>query len=130
MTPQDFENFPIFGTDSSKVQPEEPKYSDGFLPGDVLPAEWLNWFLNTMSKGYNQLVQYAYEGFTLTITETPPAALAPTKRLNVVIDGVSVALSLGNGPFIGYVLPVTAKTPCTVSYTGSNGATTDSLDTD
>lgn len=130
MIPQDFESFPVFGTDSSMVQPDEPKYSDGFVFGDVLPAEWLNWFLHTMSKGYNELVQYAYEGFTLTISETPPSPLAPTKRLNVVINGSNVALTLGNGPFIGYVLPVTAKAPCTVSYTGSNGATSDSLDTD
>lgn len=130
MIPQDFESFPVFGTDSSMVQPDEPKYSDGFVFGDVLPAEWLNWFLHTMSKGYNELVQYAYEGFTLTISETPPTPLAPTKRLNVVINGSNVALTLGNGPFIGYVLPVTAKAPCTVSYTGSNGATSDSLDTD
>ena len=130
MIPQDFESFPVFGTDSSMVQPDEPKYSDGFVFGDVLPAEWLNWFLHTMSKGYNELVQYAYEGFTLTISETPPTPLAPTKRLNVVINGSGVTLTLGNGPFIGYVLPVTAKAPCTVSYTGSNGATSDSLDTD
>lgn len=130
MIPQDFESFPVFGTDSSMVPPDEPKYSDGFVFGDVLPAEWLNWFLHTMSKGYNELVQYAYEGFTLTISETPPTPLAPTKRLNVVINGSGVTLTLGNGPFIGYVLPVTAKAPCTVSYTGSNGATSDSLDTD
>lgn len=130
MIPQDFESFPVFGTDSSMVPPDEPKYSDGFVFGDVLPAEWLNWFLHTMSKGYNELVQYAYEGFTLTISETPPTPLAPTKRFNVVINGSGVTLTLGNGPFIGYVLPVTAKAPCTVSYTGSNGATSDSLDTD
>ena len=130
MTPQDFESFPVFGTESTSIKPDDAKYDAGFEFGDVLPAEWLNWFLKTMSTGYNQLVQYAYEGFTLTIAETPPTPLTPTKRLNVVINGSNVALTLGNGPFIGYVLPVTAKTPCTVSYTGSNGATSDSLDTD
>ena len=130
MTPQDFESFPVFGTESTSIKPDDAKYDAGFEFGDVLPAEWLNWFLKTMSTGYNQLVQYAYEGFTLTIAETPPTPLTPTKRLNVVINGSNVALTLGNGPFIGYVLPVTAKTPCTVSYTGSNGVTSDSLDTD
>lgn len=125
MTPQDFENFPIFGDNGTKVQPGDPKYAAGFIPGDVLPAEWLNWFLNTLSKGYNQLVQHANEGFIKTISTTQ--TLIPAQEMSVVIDTASVTLTLGSGPYVGYTLPVLATAACSVSYTGSGGATTDSL---
>lgn len=56
MTPtQDFENYPEFANAGQKSQPNDAKYSAGFIPSDVLPAEWLNWFLNGATKGVTAL---------------------------------------------------------------------------
>ena len=56
MTPtQDFENYPEFANSGQKSQPNDAKYSAGFIPSDVLPAEWLNWFLNGATKGVTAL---------------------------------------------------------------------------
>lgn len=48
-------NYPVFGDDAEKVQPEAAKYSSGFLPGEVLPAQYHNWFLNKGSAGVTRL---------------------------------------------------------------------------
>lgn len=56
MTPtQIMVNFPTFGANSTKLQPESAKYSAGFQEADVLPHEWLNWFLNKSSDGVSTL---------------------------------------------------------------------------
>lgn len=41
--------YPVFGNAACLVKPGDAKYAGGFLPADVLPAEWHNWFLNTAS---------------------------------------------------------------------------------
>lgn len=51
--------------------------------------------------------------------------LTPSKEMNAVI---SAALTLGNGPYIGYTLPVTATAATTVTYVSANGTVTDNLD--
>lgn len=43
--------FPEFSDSGTKVKPGDAKYSAGFQEADVLPAEWLNWFLNKASDG-------------------------------------------------------------------------------
>lgn len=56
MTPtQEFENYPEFANAGQKSQPNDEKYAAGFIPSDVLPAEWLNWFLNGATKGVTAL---------------------------------------------------------------------------
>lgn len=56
MTPtQNFENYPEFANAGQKSQPNDAKYAAGFIPSDVLPAEWLNWFLNGATKGVTAL---------------------------------------------------------------------------
>ena len=56
MTPtQEFENYPEFANAGQKSQPNDAKYAVGFIPSDVLPAEWLNWFLNGATKGVTAL---------------------------------------------------------------------------
>ena len=56
MTPtQNFENYPEFANAGQKSQPNDAKYAAGFVPSDVLPAEWLNWFLNGATKGVTAL---------------------------------------------------------------------------
>lgn len=112
---ESYVDFPVFGEDSTKEKPGDQKYNLGFLPGDVLPAEWLNWFLNVMSAGYNQLKSSA-ENFTPaspntltnktisfadnTLPGVQPTLIAGTgiditgttisAKLNVVVDGTEV----------------------------------------
>ena len=52
---QNFENYPEFANAGQKSQPNDAKYAAGFIPSDVLPAEWLNWFLNGATKGVTAL---------------------------------------------------------------------------
>ena len=40
---QTFENYPIFGACATKIQPGDAKRENGFIEGDVYPAEWVNW---------------------------------------------------------------------------------------
>ena len=56
MTPtQIFDNYPEFANAGQKSQPDDAKYAAGFIPSDVLPAEWLNWFLSGATKGVTAL---------------------------------------------------------------------------
>ena len=52
---QEMVPYPVFGDNAIKVQPDDPKYAAGFDPGDVLPAEWLNWFLSRASGAVTKL---------------------------------------------------------------------------
>ena len=52
---QTFENYPEFANAGQKSQPNDTKYAAGFIPSDVLPAEWLNWFLSGATKGVTAL---------------------------------------------------------------------------
>ena len=52
---QDMTPYPTFGDNSSRVQPDQAKYAAGFLPGDVVPAEWFNWLLNRGSSATTKL---------------------------------------------------------------------------
>lgn len=47
--------FPVFSDNGTKVKPDDPKYAAGFQPGDVVPAEWLNWILNRASGASTKL---------------------------------------------------------------------------
>lgn len=46
---QQLETFPPFAETGSKSKPEDAKYAAGFVPADVLPAEWENWLWNKAS---------------------------------------------------------------------------------
>ena len=52
---QTLENFPIFGDNATKVKPDDAKYSAGFQPADVYPAEWVNYVWNKSSSGVTKL---------------------------------------------------------------------------
>ena len=52
---QTFDNYPEFANSGTKSKPNDVKYAAGFVPSDVLPAEWLNWFLNGATKGVTAL---------------------------------------------------------------------------
>lgn len=68
---------------------------------------------------------------TLLCTATSITAsqtVTPTKQMMLTIDGAGVILNLGSGPYVGYELPMLAQYACNVSYTGSDGAALDDLD--
>lgn len=48
-------DFPVFSDAGTKTKPDDAKYSAGFLAGDVLPAEWLNYFLNKDTTGITRI---------------------------------------------------------------------------
>lgn len=48
-------NFPVFGDNATKAQPDNAKYAAGFQPADVYPAEWVNWVWNKASGGVTAL---------------------------------------------------------------------------
>lgn len=52
---QTLENFPPFGDNATKVQPDNAKYAAGFQPSDVYPAEWVNWVWGKSSNGVTKL---------------------------------------------------------------------------
>lgn len=52
---QEMTAYPTFGDNSPRVKPDDAKYAAGFQPGDVVPAEWLNWLLNRGSSATTKL---------------------------------------------------------------------------
>lgn len=52
---QTLETFDIFGDPSSQVSPAPAKYAQGYLPGEVLPAQHENFFLGKSSRCVTQL---------------------------------------------------------------------------
>lgn len=48
-------DFPEFANNGNKSAPEKAKYAQGFVPADVLPAEWTNYFFNGATKGITDL---------------------------------------------------------------------------
>lgn len=52
---QTLETFDIFGDPSTQVSPAPAKYAQGYLPGEVLPAQHENFFLGKSSRCVTQL---------------------------------------------------------------------------
>jgi hypothetical protein len=50
-------NFPLFGDNATKVEPDNNKKSNGWQQADVVPAEWMNWEWYHASKGISDLNQ-------------------------------------------------------------------------
>lgn len=48
---QTLESYPVFGDNATKIKPGDTKYANGFIEGDVYPAEWVNWKWAKDSKG-------------------------------------------------------------------------------
>lgn len=48
-------NFPLFGDNATKVEPDNNKKSNGWQQADVVPAEWMNWEWYHASKGVSDL---------------------------------------------------------------------------
>ena len=52
---QTFISYPEFSDNGTNIKPEAAKYSNGYVPSEVLPAEHLNYFLNGATKGVTDL---------------------------------------------------------------------------
>jgi microcystin-dependent protein/antitoxin component of RelBE/YafQ-DinJ toxin-antitoxin module len=52
---QTFENYPIFGSNATKVEPGDAKKAAGWQQADVVPAEWMNWAWYKNTKGITDL---------------------------------------------------------------------------
>jgi hypothetical protein len=52
---QTLSEFPEFGNSSTKVKPDDTKYSAGFVNADVVPYEWVNYLHNKASVGITDL---------------------------------------------------------------------------
>ena len=48
-------NYPLFGDNATKVEPDNNKKSNGWQQADVVPAEWMNWAWYHNSKGISDL---------------------------------------------------------------------------
>ena len=55
IAPQTFNNYPEFGCAAVKCCPDGTKYANGYIQGDVLPAEHVNWFLSEATVGVSTL---------------------------------------------------------------------------
>ena len=55
IAPQIFNNYPEFGSAALKCCPDATRYANGYIQGDVLPAEHLNWFLSGATVGVSAL---------------------------------------------------------------------------
>ena len=83
--PVTYTTVPTFGNSSDRVEPGAPLYSDGFLPEDMLPAQYLNWFLNGLT-GNNNLDQTALAHVILELDQVVTdsgASLAPADDTQV-----------------------------------------------
>ena len=59
---------------------------------------------------------------------TSSQTITPTKQMMVTAGMSGITLTLGSGPYAGYALPILAVADCYVSYTGIDGAATETLD--
>lgn len=59
---------------------------------------------------------------------TSSQTITPTKQMMVTAGMSGITLTLGSGPYAGYALPILAVADCQVSYTGIDGAATETLD--
>lgn len=48
---QTMPDFPVFGSNATKLEPDAAKRAAGFYESEVLPYEWFNYFLNRASTG-------------------------------------------------------------------------------
>jgi hypothetical protein len=96
-----------FGSGATKIQPSTPApYINGFQPSDILPAQWLNWFLANLT-GDNNL------GGT--------ALNAVIAELDNLVTGAGLVIAPGNPSqvYAAIVAMITAiRTITSISATG------------
>ena len=90
--------FPVFSDNGTKLQPDESKYSAGFAEADVLPYQWVNWFLNTASDAITKInsgVQSVEVELNNILTEAgkTPSTLTTTQVLDSIVSIITTKIS-------------------------------------
>jgi hypothetical protein len=112
----DFIDVPIFGGSSSKIEPSPTIYANGFLPGQVFPAENENWFMNGLTGNgvteQDSIVSLVTEmvNFLSAYSVTPNPALF-NQFLTTFQAQLALKANLASPTFTGTVTIPTVPTP-------------------
>ena len=132
-------NYPLFGDNATKVEPDNNKKSNGWQQADVVPAEWMNWAWYHNSKGIKDLndgvssmekeINAVLASFGITPAELTNNQLLTAMRLNasfVTATGTTITGPLlVNGAtirvmFTAAIAGTDTTTGLTLSYNGQN----------
>lgn len=135
----------VYTSDTQTLTNKTISYADNTLTGVVGETAAQTLTNKTISYADNTMPGVVGETAAQTITNktidakdnvmlctatsyTASATITPTKQMMVTADISGITLTLGNGPYAGYALPILAVADCYVSYTGLDGAATETLD--
>lgn len=135
----------VFTSDTQTLTNKAISYADNTLTGVVGETATQTLTNKTISYADNTLTGVVGTTATQTITNktidakdnvmlctatsvTSSTTITPTKHMMITADTSGITLTLGNGPYAGYALPILAVADCQVSYTGIDGAATETLD--
>ncbi len=89
-----FEDFPTFGTGAAIEEPDPTTFVGGFLVGQVLPAEYLNWLLNKSSENANTAQDSLSNAVAELVTILTAASITPNAGLtNQVLAALNALFS-------------------------------------
>ena len=135
----------VFTSDTQTLTNKTISYADNTMPGVVGTSATQTITNKTISYADNTMTGVVGETATQTITNktidakdnvmlctatniTSSQTITPTKQMMVTAGMSGITLTLGSGPYAGYALPILAVADCQVSYTGIDGAATETLD--
>lgn len=135
----------VFTSDTQTLTNKTISYSDNTMTGVVGTSATQTLTNKTISYADNTLTGVVGETATQTLTNktidakdnvmlctatniTSSQTITPTKQMMVTAGMSGITLTLGSGPYAGYALPILAVADCYVSYTGIDGAATETLD--
>ena len=102
--------FPVWGANATKVEPNAAKYAGGWQEADVIPHEWLNWLLNRASQAvtkHNAGVQSMEKEIISVLTasgQTPDSS-----EDDQLLDAINYLIQQGGNT----IQPVNASTTIT-----------------
>ena len=135
----------VFTSDTQTLTNKTISYADNTMPGVVGTSATQTITNKTIAYADNTLTGVVGETATQTLTNktidakdnvmlctatniTSSQTITPTKQMMVTAGMSGITLTLGSGPYAGYALPILAVANCFVSYTGIDGAATETLD--
>jgi hypothetical protein len=112
----------VVGTSATQTLTNKTiSYADNTMPGVVGETATQTLTNKTIDAKDNVMLCTATN---ITSSQT----ITPTKQMMVTAGTSGITLTLGSGPYAGYALPILAVADCQVSYTGIDGAATETLD--
>ena len=135
----------VFTSDTQTLTNKTISYADNTMTGVVGTSATQTLTNKTISYADNDMPGVVGTSDTQTITNktidakdnvmlctatniTSSQTITPTKQMMVTAGMSGITLTLGSGPYAGYALPILAVADCQVSYTGIDGAATETLD--